>query len=151
MYCRYVLRILKQCYDMHVQFTWMFVCLYSTFLLLPQCCMSVGIKDWKGKKISLVLSSSFSTSADYFTDRAQCKTLLPFTHPQTFYGYFCCHIVWSSGPLHVLQLTASFLQTDGAGPFRELWRCHVTASAWCALSTSGVSHYCLRLSYCVRL
>jgi hypothetical protein len=34
---------------------------------------------------------SFSLTAVYFTDRAKCKTVLPFTQIQTLDVDFCCH------------------------------------------------------------
>ena len=42
---------------------------------------------------------SVSITVVYFTDRAKCKTVLLFTHPQTLDGDFCCHTsvaVWYS-------------------------------------------------------
>jgi hypothetical protein len=86
---------------------------------------------------------SVSTSVVYFTDRARCKSVLPFRHCQTPDVDFCCHTVCSSGPIYALQLPASVIQTDSCGPSMELWRCHMKASAQSALRTSGVSHSCV--------
>ena len=57
---------------------------------------------------------SFSITIVYFTDRAKCKTVLLFTHPQTLDGDLSYHTgvaVWHSGLLDVLQFTVCVFQT----------------------------------------
>jgi hypothetical protein len=55
---------------------------------------------------------SFSITAVYFTDRAKCKTLLPFTHHQTLDGGFCCHTRCGS----LVKMTSCSLQYPSSKP-----------------------------------
>jgi hypothetical protein len=90
---------------------------------------------------------SVSTTVVYFTDRRNVK--------------LCCHLhilkgsmeisvvtqnvaVWYSGPLYVLQLTVSVLQTNSSVSSISLWRRQVTASSRFALrmSCNFQSCYC---------
>jgi len=97
---------------------------------------------------------SVSISVVYFTDGAQYKTLLPFTHPQTLDGDFCCHTVRYSGQRTALRPAAySFRLTN-----RQLWTFYRAVmlpcdniGAVCAEDVRRLSLLCLRLSYCVRL
>ena len=97
---------------------------------------------------------SVSIEVVYFTDRAQCKTLLSFIHPQTFDGYFCCHVVWYSGPRTASCPAAYSVRLSN----RQLWTANRAVTlpcdsvrAVCAEDVRRLSILCLRLSYCVRL
>jgi hypothetical protein len=82
-------------------------CLFERMWRLSRAILSVWVQ---------VISVSMSVV--YFADRAQCKTVLPFTHTQTLDGDFCCHTVWSSGPIYIRPTNRQLWSRDIA-----MWQC----------------------------